>query len=68
MLHFKLLIDIASQLNLHIISISFDRTSVKFQTQMVVQKSYILDQLSIYYKEYGVDFNCPIFLNIGLVI
>ncbi len=68
MLHFKLLTDIALQLNLHIISIDSNGASVKFQVQMAVQKFCTLDWFLVYYKEYEVDFNCPIFPNIRPVI
>ena len=67
-LHFKLLIDIAPQLGIHIISIGSDGALVEFQAQTAVQKFSTLDQLSIHHKEYGIDFNCPIFPNVGPVI
>ena len=35
---------------------------------MAVQKFSTLNQLSVCHKEYGIDFNCPIFPNIGPVI
>ncbi len=67
-LHLKLLTNIALQLNLHIISISSDGASIKFQAQTAVQKFHTLNRFSVYYKEYGIDFNCPIFPNVGPVI
>ncbi len=67
-LHFKLLINIASQLGIHIISISSDGALVEFQVQIAIQKFSISNRLSVYYKEYGIDFNCPIFSNVGPVI
>jgi len=67
-LHFKLLINIAPQLGIHIIFISSDRTLVEFQAQTAVQKFFTSNRLSVYYKEYGIDFNCPIFPNVEPVI
>jgi hypothetical protein len=67
-LHLKLLTDIASQLGLHIISIGSDGALVEFQAQTAVQKFLTLERFSVCYKEYGIDFNCPIFPNVGPVI
>ena len=66
--HFKLLINIASQLGVYIIFISSDEALVEFQAQTAVQKFSTSNRLSVYYKEYGIDFNCPIFPNVEPVI
>ena len=67
-LHLKLLIDIASQLGVHIISIGSNGALVEFQAQTAIQKFSILNWLSVCHKEHEIDFNCPIFPNVVPVI
>jgi len=64
----KLLLDFAQELKLHIISIGSDGAQVEFNAQTQVQQISTPSRLRISYNPYNIDFNCPIFPNIGPVI
>jgi len=64
----KLLLAFAQELKLHIISIGSDGAQVEFNAQTQVQLISTPSRLRISYAPYNIDFNCPIFPNVGPVI
>ncbi|EXX59103.1 hypothetical protein RirG_191710 [Rhizophagus irregularis DAOM 197198w] len=68
-LHQKLLMNIASQLNLYIlISISSDGALVEFQTQTLIQSMSIDERLQMIDTRFDITFSCPIIPSVGPVL
>ena len=66
--HQELLINIAPQLNLHILSIGSDGALVEFQAQTMIQSMAMNERLQMIDTRFEVTFSCPILPSIGLVV
>lgn len=66
--HQKLLIHIAPQLNLHILSIGSDGALVEFQAQTMIQSMATSERLQMIDTRFEVTFSCPILPSIGPVV
>jgi hypothetical protein len=66
--HQELLTQIAPRLNLPILSIGSDGAIVEFKAQVAIQSYSTNERLTFQNKKLGVDFSCPVFPNVGLVI
>ena len=64
----ELLIQIAPQLNLSILLIRSDGAIIEFKAQVAIQSYSTDERLTFKNNKLGVDFSCPIFLNVGSVI
>ncbi|PKK59329.1 hypothetical protein RhiirC2_871301 [Rhizophagus irregularis] len=64
----ELLINIAPQLNLHILSIGSDGALVEFQAQTIIQSMATNERLQMIDTRFEVTFSCPILLSIGSVV
>lgn len=64
----ELLTQIASWLNLPILSIDSDSRIVEFKAQIAIQKYLTNERLSFQNDKFGINFSCPIFSNIGSVV
>ncbi|CAB4446641.1 unnamed protein product [Rhizophagus irregularis] len=60
--------NIAPQLNLHILSIDSDGALVKFQAQTLIQSMSIDERLQMIDTRFDVTFSCPIILSVGPVL
>ena len=67
-LHQKLLMDIAPQLNLHILSIGSDGALVEFQAQTTIQSMAADQRLQLIDTRFDVIFSCPILPSVGPVL
>ena len=67
-LHQKLLIDIAPQLNLHILSIGSDGALVEFQAQTTIQSMSANERLQLIDTRFDVIFSCSILPSVRPVI
>jgi len=67
-LHRKLLMDIAPQLNLHILSIGSDGALVEFQAQTMIQSMATNERLQLIDTRFDVIFSCPILPSVGPVV
>ncbi|PKY41214.1 hypothetical protein RhiirA4_416479 [Rhizophagus irregularis] len=63
--HQELLTQIASQLNLPILSIRSDGAIVEFKAQVAIQLYSTNERLTFKNNKLGVDFSCPICCNLG---
>ncbi|CAB4445037.1 unnamed protein product [Rhizophagus irregularis] len=66
-LHQKL-IDIATRLDIHIISIGSDGAATEFQAQNLLQATKTNMRVQHRNIQFGINFNCPVFPKIGPVI
>jgi hypothetical protein len=66
-LHQKL-IEIATNLELHIISIGSDGAAAEFQAQNMLQATKSSNRVQYRNSQFGINFNCPIFPKVGPVI
>lgn len=67
-LHRKLLMDIAPQLNLHILSISSDGALVEFQVQIMIQSMATNERLQLIDTRFDIIFSCLILPSVGPVV
>ncbi|RHZ57144.1 hypothetical protein Glove_393g20 [Diversispora epigaea] len=67
-LHKKLLLEIASQLNIFIISIGSDGAAAEFKAQSIIMNMQTINKIEIIDSTLNINFSCPILLNIGPVI
>ncbi|PKY48484.1 hypothetical protein RhiirA4_422203 [Rhizophagus irregularis] len=66
-LHQKL-IEIAADLELHIISIGSDGAAPEFQAQNLLQSTKTRNRVQHRNSQFGINFNCPIFPKVGPLI
>ncbi|RHZ81252.1 hypothetical protein Glove_122g60 [Diversispora epigaea] len=67
-LHKKLLLEIASQLNISIISIGSDGAAAEFKAQSIIMNMQTINKIEIIDSTLNINFSCPILSNIGPVI
>ncbi|CAB4438552.1 unnamed protein product [Rhizophagus irregularis] len=66
--HQELLTQMAPRLNLSILSIGSDGHIVEFKAQTAIQRYPTDEQLVFQNDKFGINFSCPIFLNVGPVV
>ncbi|RHZ90226.1 hypothetical protein Glove_2g65 [Diversispora epigaea] len=67
-LHKKLLLEIALQLNISIISIGSDGAAAEFKAQSIIMNMQTINKIEIIDSTLNINFSCPILSNIGPVI
>ncbi|RHZ80535.1 hypothetical protein Glove_134g157 [Diversispora epigaea] len=67
-IHKKLILEIASQLNISIFSIGSDGAAVEFGAQFIILNTKTDKKIKIINKTLNINFNCPVFPNIGPVL
>ena len=67
-LHKQLIMEIAPQLNLHILSLGSDGAITEYQAQQLIYKIQTNEKLTIEVPQLDIKFSCPIFDNVGPVI
>ncbi|RHZ45219.1 hypothetical protein Glove_683g1 [Diversispora epigaea] len=67
-LHKKLLLEIASQLNISIISIGSDDAAAEFKAQSIIMNMQTINKIEIIDSTLNINFSCLILSNIGPVI
>ncbi|RHZ75230.1 hypothetical protein Glove_216g156 [Diversispora epigaea] len=67
-LHKKLILEIAPQLNISILSIGLDGAASEFRAQSIIMNTQITNRIEITDRLLNIKFSCPIFPNIGPVI
>ena len=67
-LHKKLILEIAPQLNISILSIGSDGAASEFRAQSIIMNMQTDDKIEIIDKLLNINFSCPVFSNVGPVI
>ncbi|RHZ77336.1 hypothetical protein Glove_180g43 [Diversispora epigaea] len=67
-IHKKLILEIASQLNISILSIRSDGTAAKFEAQSIILNTKTDKKVEIIDKTLNINFNYPVFSNIEPVL
>ncbi|GBB97652.1 hypothetical protein RclHR1_30270001 [Rhizophagus clarus] len=66
--HQELLIQMASRLNLSILSIGLDGHIVKFKAQIAIQRYQTNKRLIFQNNKFGINLSCPVFPNVEPVV
>ncbi|RHZ88487.1 hypothetical protein Glove_22g143 [Diversispora epigaea] len=67
-LHKKLILEIAPQLNISILSIGSDGAASEFRAQSIIMNTRTTDKIEITNRLLNINFSCPVFFNVGPVI
>ena len=67
-LHKRLILEIAPQLNLHILSLGSDGAITEYQAQQSIVNIQTNEKLSVIEPQLKINFSCPIFDYVGPVI
>ncbi|RHZ82106.1 hypothetical protein Glove_114g59 [Diversispora epigaea] len=67
-IHKKLILEIAPQLNISILSIGSDGAAAEFGAQSIILNTKTDKKVEIIDKTLNINFNCPVFSNIGPVL
>jgi len=67
-LHKRLIIEIAPQLNLHILSLGSDGAITEYQAQQSIVNIQTSEKLKVIEPQLKINFSCPIFECVGPVI
>ncbi|RHZ83152.1 hypothetical protein Glove_99g217 [Diversispora epigaea] len=67
-IHKKLILEIAPQLNISILSIGSDGAAAEFGAQSIILNTKTDKKIEIIDKTLNINFNCPVFPNIGPVL